>query len=75
MAMLTRQGWGVSSTTVGRLLNALGSRLRSVRKSREGTSHPDRNAQFAHIDAAMASFLERGQPVISVDTNRSWLPA
>ena len=45
-AALTTQGWQVNSTTVGRILNQLGYRLRAVRKSREGTSHPDRNAQF-----------------------------
>ena len=68
-AALVREGWQVSSTTVGRLLNALGYRLRSVRKSREGTSHPDRNAQFEHINATAATFLRTRQPVISVDTN------
>ena len=66
-AVLTTQGWQVSSTTVGRLLNALGYRLQSVRKSREGTSHPDRNAQFEPINATAAGFLQRGQPVISVE--------
>ena len=72
-AALTRQGWHVSSTTVGRLLNALGYRLRSVRKSREGTSHPDRNAQFEHISTTAAAFLARQQPVISVDTKKKEL--
>jgi hypothetical protein len=72
-AALTAQGWHVSSTTVGRLLNALGYRLRSVRKSREGTSHPDRNAQFEYINATAAGFLQRGQPVISVDTKKKEL--
>jgi len=69
-AALTTQGWHVSSTTVGRLLNELGYRLRSVRKSREGTSHPDRNAQFEYINATAAAFLQRQQPVISVDTKK-----
>ncbi len=72
-AALTTQGWQVSSTTVGRLLNALGYRLRSVRKSREGTSHPDRNAQFEHINVTAAGFLQRQQPVISVDTKKKEL--
>jgi Rhodopirellula transposase DDE domain len=72
-AALTRQGWHVSSTTVGRLLHELGYRLQSLRKSREGTSHPDRNAQFEHINAAAASFLHRQQPVISVDTKKKEL--
>ena len=72
-AALTTQGWRVSSTTVGRLLNALGYRLQSVRKSREGASHPDRNAQFEHINATAAAFLAQGEPVISVDTKKKEL--
>jgi len=72
-AALVKQGWAVSSTTVGRLLHALGYRLQSVRKSREGTSHPDRNAQFEWINGVAAAFLERGQPVISVDTKKKEL--
>jgi hypothetical protein len=72
-AALTTQGWRVSSTTVGRVLNALGYRLRSVRKSREGASHPDRNAQFEYINGTAAAFLQRQQPVISVDTKKKEL--
>jgi Rhodopirellula transposase DDE domain len=72
-AALTTQGWDVSSTTVGRLLHALGYRLQAVRKSREGTSHPDRNAQFEHINATATAFLQRQQPVISVDTKKKEL--
>ena len=72
-AALTTQGWRVSSTTVGRLLHALGYRLQALRKSREGTSHPDRNAQFEHINATAAAFLQRQQPVISVDTKKKEL--
>ena len=63
----------VSSTTVGRLLHELGYRLQSVRKIREGTSHPDRNEQFEHINATAALFLRRKQPVISVDTKKKEL--
>lgn len=72
-AALTAQGWRVSSTTVGRLLNGLGYRLQSVRKSREGTAHPDRNAQFEHINVTAATFLAQGVPVISVDTKKKEL--
>jgi len=72
-AALTAQGWRVSSTTVGRLLNGLGYRLQSVRKSREGTAHPDRNAQFEHINGTAAAFLAQGEPVISVDTKKKEL--
>ena len=56
-ATLSNEGWSVSSTTVGRLLHELGYSLQSVRKTREGDSHPDRNAQFEHINATAASFL------------------
>jgi hypothetical protein len=72
-AALSKAGWKVSSTTVGRLLNELGYRLQSVRKSTEGQSHPDRNAQFEHINASAEEFLQRGQPVVSVDTKKKEL--
>jgi len=72
-AALTEQGWRVSSTTVGRLLRHLGYRLQSVRKRQEGAVHPDRNAQFEHINATADEFLIAGQPVISVDTKKKEL--
>jgi len=72
-AALTKAGWQVSSTTVGRLLKELGYSLQSVRKSREGASHPDRNAQFEYINAAADDMLQRKQPVISVDTKKKEL--
>ena len=69
-AALVADGWRVSSTTVGRLLHLLGYSLQALQKRREGTSHPDRNAQFEHINATATSFLAAGQPVISVDTKK-----
>jgi hypothetical protein len=72
-AALSKAGWQVSSTTVGRLLHELGYSLQSVRKSREGTSHPDRNAQFEHINTTADDFLQRKQPVVSVDTKKKEL--
>ena len=72
-ATLNKEGWQVSSTTVGRMLNELGYRLQSVRKSCEGESHPDRNEQFEHINATAQEMLDRHQPVISVDTNKKEL--
>jgi hypothetical protein len=51
----------------------MGYSLQSVRKNREGASHPDRNAQFEHINATADEFLERGEPVISVDTKKKEL--
>ncbi len=72
-AALSSQGLPVSSTTVGRLLHALGYSLQSVVKSREGASHPDRNAQFEYINATAQTYLRRRQPVISVDTKKKEL--
>ena len=73
-AALSKAGWKVSSTTVSRLLHELGYSLQSVRKSLEGTSHPDRDAQFEHINTKAADdFLQRCQPVVSVDTNKKEL--
>ena len=72
-AAMTKRGWRVSSTKVGRLMHELGYSLQSARKSTEGASHPDRNAQFEHINATAADFLAHGQPVISVDTKKKEL--
>ena len=72
-AALSRAVWKVSSTTVGRLLHELGYRLQSVRKSTEGASHPDRNAQFDHINAKADECLQRARPVVSVDTKKKEL--
>jgi hypothetical protein len=70
---LGKEGFSASATTVGQLLHELGYSLQSVRKSREGTSHPDRNAQFEHINAMAITFQQRNQPVISVDTKKKEL--
>ena len=72
-AAMAKQGWKVSATMVGRLLHELGYSLKSVRKTTEGASHPDRNAQFEHINAVASDFLESGRPVISVDTKKKEL--
>jgi hypothetical protein len=55
------------------LLHALGYRLQALRKTTEGRQHPDRNAQFEHINATAATFLRQGEPVISVDTKKKEL--
>ncbi|HMB08161.1 MAG TPA: ISAzo13 family transposase [Isosphaeraceae bacterium] len=70
---LTCQGHPVGPSTVGRLLKAAGYSLQSNRKTKDGASHPDRNAQFEHINAAVQEFQCRGQPVISVDTKKKEL--
>jgi hypothetical protein len=72
-AELRAMGHGVSQATVWRLLEDMGYSMQSNRKTREGTSHPDRNAQFEFINATAKRFLERGWPVISVDTKKKEL--
>jgi transposase len=67
---LTAQGHAVSSTTVGRLLKESGYSLQANRKTREGTSHPDRDAQFRYINRRVKSQQRRRQPAISVDTKK-----
>ena len=70
---LTGQGHPVSHATVAGLLTELGYSLQSNRKTREGSAHPDRNAQFEHIARQVKAFVRRGQPVISVDTKKKEL--
>lgn len=72
-AALSKEGWSVSASTVGRMLHDLGYSLQSVRKTREGVAHPDRNEQFEHINGTAKKFLKRRQPVISVDTKKKEL--
>lgn len=72
-AELTRQGHPISHWTVGSLLKADGYSLQSNRKTKEGASHPDRNAQFEYISGLVQRFQQRGEPVISVDTKKKEL--
>jgi hypothetical protein len=58
---------------VAALLKQAGYSLQANRKTREGTSHPDRNAQFEYINACIRRFQKRGQPPISVDTKKKEL--
>ena len=67
---LQREGHQTSYRSVARLLDGLGYSLQANRKTREGSSHPDRNAQFEHLYGKVRSFQRRGQPVISVDTKK-----
>ena len=53
---LAEQGFTASQTLVGRLLRRLGFSLQANRKTSEGTSHPDRNAQFEHINMLVNAF-------------------
>jgi hypothetical protein len=63
-------GHDLSHQTVGRMLDDLGYNLQANRKTEEGQDHPDRDAQFEHINTKVRSFQRRGQPVISVDTKK-----
>jgi hypothetical protein len=70
---LKDQGHTVSHTTVAALLDDAGFSLQANRKTREGTSHPDRNAQFEYINRLVKRFQRRGHPVVSVDTKKKEL--
>ena len=72
-AALAEQGLTAGQKLVGRLLARLGFSLQGNRKTREGAQHPDRNAQFEHINAAVQAFQATGEPVISVDTKKKEL--
>lgn len=72
-AELTRAGHAVSAGTVAALLKQQGYSLQVNRKTKEGTRHPDRNAQFEYINAKAEQFQQRGQPVISVDAKKKEL--
>ncbi len=67
---LLRQGHQVSHNLVASLLKELGYRLQANRKTGEGSTHPDRDAQFEYIQAEVKAFQAAGQPVISVDTKK-----
>jgi len=70
---LQRKGHRVSYQTVSERLHDMGYSLQGNRKVLEGSSHPDRNAQFEHLNAAVQLQLSLGEPVISVDTKKKEL--
>ena len=72
-AELTHKGHKTSHRMVAELLHELGYSLQSNRKVLEGTNHPDRNAQFEHLNGAVQLQLSLGEPVISVDTKKKEL--
>lgn len=72
-AQLTAQGHRCSARTVAALLKTNGYSLQSNAKMLEGGSHPDRNAQFEHINAAIATAQASGIPVVSVDAKKKEL--
>jgi Rhodopirellula transposase DDE domain len=71
--LFAQHGIRVSDRTVARLLRDHGYSLQAANKTVEGAQHPDRNAQFEHINAKAQDCVERGVPVISVDTKKKEL--
>ena len=69
-ATLTEMGHPISADTVRKELVELGFSRQSNRKADEGSNHPDRNAQFEHINAKVIAAQVQQQPVISVDTKK-----
>ena len=72
-AQLQKQGFHIGRQKVAELLHDLGYSLQASRKTREGSRHPDRDAQFAYIAARVSDFQARKQPAISVDTKKKEL--
>ena len=70
---LRAQGHQASHRMVGDLLHQMNYSLQANRKTLEGGDHPDRNAQFLHIDEQIRAQMAAGQPVISVDTKKKEL--
>lgn len=71
--MFDTYGIRVSDKTIARLLRQLGYSLQAAKKNVEGAQHPDRNAQFEHINEQATKCLKRGVPFISVDTKKKEL--
>jgi hypothetical protein len=70
---LRHRGFQVGPRTVAKVLKEQNFSLQANRKTREGDSRPDRNAQFAYINEQVMRFQRRGQPAISVDTKKKEL--
>ena len=70
---LQDHGHVIGRQKVAHLLAELGYSLQANRKVREGSRHPDRDAQFTHISGQVRGFQGRGQPVVSVDTKKKEL--
>ncbi|MCA1680915.1 MAG: ISAzo13 family transposase [Actinobacteria bacterium] len=70
---LAERGHPVGFRTVPKLLRKLGYSLQSARKTLEGKQHPDRDAQFRHINQKVGEAIAAGQPAISIDTKKKEL--
>jgi hypothetical protein len=67
------KGYPVQKNSIARLLKHLGYSLQGNKKCLEGAQHPDRNAQFEHINERVCRQLEANEPAISVDTKKKEL--
>jgi hypothetical protein len=70
---LNAMGHRIGERTIARLLQDVGYSLQANRKTQEGAAHPDRDAQFHHINEQTKAFQQRGQPVVSVDAKKKEL--
>ncbi|HVC14379.1 MAG TPA: ISAzo13 family transposase [Acidimicrobiales bacterium] len=70
---LQSRGFSASAELVRRLLHQMGYSLQAPAKQNEGTQHPDRDAQFSYLNDQAMRRLNRGEPVISVDTKKKEL--
>jgi transposase len=70
---LAGEGYQVSHRLVAELLHELGYSLQGNRKTKEGSRHPDRNAQFEYINRVVSDAMAHRQPAISVDTKKKEL--
>jgi hypothetical protein len=70
---LCKKKHAISHTKVAQILHSLNYSLQSNRKTEEGADHPDRDAQFGHINTAVSKSMALGLPVISVDTKKKEL--
>ena len=67
---LTKEGHFISAMSVYRLLKELGYSLQANVKTKEGTEHPNRDAQFRYINKQVKKFIRSKEPIISVDTKK-----
>jgi len=72
-AGLQALGHRIGHNVVGDLLREMGYSLQANRKTREGSRHPDRDAQFGYINRQVTAALAEDQPAISVDTKKKEL--
>jgi hypothetical protein len=70
---LTKSGHPISHTAVAHMLGRMGYSLQALSKQREGTEHPDRDAQFRYLNKQVKAHQKTGEPVVSVDCKKKEL--